>query len=228
MPRGRPRASANRRLPQSLLVAAEVGLAAKSHLDLTTRDIAAIAGTHSNMIDYYFKGKAGLLTAVIDGIARDLDARLHRLAGEIAGEPNPTERIIRELVEAYYPHASAASVLFIEAWRADSPIKTAFETRHAASLFLRISRLIRILIKLGVYRADLDPLEATWSVLSLVAGPLLLKPLWLGSGSIVNPDQERWIANFTAILTPAFTASGAASAASPAVTDSSRNRPRAA
>ena len=199
--RGRPPHSADRQLSDQLLRAAEVGLSSKSHLDLTTREIATIAGTHPHMIHYYFNSKDGLLSALTDLIVDDVNKRLSRVERELDREPAPVQRIVRELVEAFYPHAAAASVMLIEAQRSDSAIRHAYATRNSSRIFLRINRLFLALMDGGYFRKDLDSGQATWSLLSLIAGPMILRPFWMAEGKTVDElDSARWIDNITRML----------------------------
>jgi AcrR family transcriptional regulator len=84
---------------ESLLIAAEHCLLGKSHLDLTTREIAATAGTQAGMINYYFEGKDGLMFALVDGIAKDADRHLRQIG--VAYWKGGDEELERQL---YQPH----------------------------------------------------------------------------------------------------------------------------
>lgn len=199
--RGRPPGSEDRNLSKSLLIAAEAKLHDKSHLDLTTREIAEMAGTHAGMVNYYFHGKEGLLFAMLDDIAKDADRHLDSIENSIENDDeDPTERIVRGLMEAYYRQASVYSVFFIELFRAAAPIRE-FYSRRREFIFIRLEKIIRRLVAKGIYRSDLDAKMATWVFLSLIIGPLVSKQMCQAHDASIEPmPTEAWIENIVSML----------------------------
>ena len=200
--RGRPHGCAERNLSDSLLMAAEAQLRDKSHLDLTSREIAEAAGTHAGMVNYYFQGKEGLLLALLRNAAKDVDQHLTTLEADIEStDDDPTERIVRELIAAYYRNVAITSMFYIELFRADTPVND-FYSQLREFNSVRIERMIRKLIAKGIYRPDLDAVMATWMLLSLVNGPLVAMPMCpvQVSASIGSISTEAWIENIVRML----------------------------
>ena len=175
--KGRPPSGNERNLSDSLLVAAKIRLHEKSHLDLTSREIAETAGTHAGMVNYYFQSKDQLLLTLLDNLAKDIGQHLDALESRIeSSNDDPTEHIVRELIDAYYPNTEVCSVFYIEMFRATKAFRM-FYSQSRDFTFDRIEKLIRKLIAKGIYRPGLDAITATWMLLSLVQGPLIAIPI---------------------------------------------------
>lgn len=181
-------------------MAAESQLRDKSHLDLTSREIAEAAGTHAGMVNYYFQGKDGLLLALLKNAARDVDKHLDAMEADIeSSDDDPTERIVRGLIAAYQQKAAVISIFYIELFRVGTPVNT-FYSQHRQFNSVRIEGMIRKLVAKGIYRADLDAVAVTWILLSLVIGPSMpMCPVQL-SGSIGTLPTEVWIENIVCML----------------------------
>lgn len=198
--RGRPHGCADRNLSDSLLLAAENQLRDKSHLDLTSREIAEAAGTHAGMVNYYFQGKDGLLLELLKNAAKDVDRRLEAMEADIENSTDdPTERLVRGLIEAYHHKAAVISIFYIELFRADTPVST-FYSQHREYNSVRIERMIRKLVDKGIYRPELDVVAATWMLLCLVIGPSMpMCPVQLGN-SVGSLPTDIWIENIVRML----------------------------
>lgn len=199
--RGRPHSCAERNLSDSLLMAAETQLRDKSHLDLTSREIAEAAGTHAGMVNYYFQGKDQLLLALLKKAAKDVDQRLEAIEADIeSNDDDPTERIVRGLLSAYYDNASIIPFFYIEMFRTGTPVSTFYsEQREFNSV--RIEKMIRKLIAKGIYRPDLDAVAATWMLLVLVIGPSMpICPMHQQDTAIGSLGTEEWIENIVRML----------------------------
>lgn len=198
--RGRPHSCADRNLSDSLLVAAETQLRDKSHLDLTSREIAEAAGTHAGMVNYYFQGKDGLLMALLKNAAKDVDRHLDAMEAAIeSGNEDPTEGLVRGLIAAYQQKAAVIPIFYIELFRVGSPVNI-FYSQHREYNSVRIEKMIRTLVAKGVYRQDLDPVAATWILLSLVIGPSMpMCPVQI-AGAIGSIPTEMWIENIVRML----------------------------
>ncbi|WP_340268589.1 TetR/AcrR family transcriptional regulator [Sphingobium mellinum] len=181
-------------------MAAENQLRDKSHLDLTSREIAEAAGTHAGMVNYYFQGKDGLLMALLKNAAKDVDRHLDAMEAAIeSGDDDPTERIVRGLIAAYQQKAAVISIFYIELFRVGSPVNV-FYSEHREYNSVRIEKMIRKLVAKGVYRQDLDPVAVTWILLSLVIGPSMpMCPVQI-AGAIGSVPTEVWIDNIVRML----------------------------
>lgn len=208
--KGRPIGAASRQLSRTLLHAASRRLRAKSHLELTCKEIAAEAGTYPAMVNYYFHGKDGLFAELLEEISRDAHTRMQEVENTLLDGGDATRRIVQGLVEAYYPHADVLSVILIEMHRCDSLIKSVYAQRTRQRrwhLFYRLQAVVERLMAAGVYRIDVDSSVVTWTILSLVSGPLILIPMnRVNGGPTALPAIELWIDHITAMLHREFLA----------------------
>ena len=198
--RGRPRM--HRQVSDSLLNAAATQLRQKSHLELTSREIASAAGTNAAMINYYFRGKDGLLTELIDAISLDGRDRLREIEADIdQGAGDPTEHIVRALVEAAHPRAEIIAIVLIEFARPDSPIKRLYAEHvqlRGWNILARLEDIVRKLVARKVYSPTLNPPEIAWLIMSLILGPLIVRPIWeVGGGNTKCPSVEEWVQQVT-------------------------------
>ena len=191
-----------RHLSDCLILSAQNCLHGKSHLEITSRDIAEGAGTHASMVNYYFNNKNGLFSALIDASTANADSCLGQIERDIeARAGDPTEIIVRGLVRAYPLHTPGMSVGIIEIFRQRSEIKEAYVRRGRTRVFPRIEKQIRKLIARGDYRRDLDPVSTTWMILSLVIGLHVVEPNQRAAGSNDGaPDPENWAQTIAAML----------------------------
>lgn len=184
----------DRKLSDSLLSATENGLHSKSHLDLTTREIAKSAGTNVAMINYYYNNKDGLFYNLVDNLISRVAKLLDQIEKDLDKNTcDPIDRIVRGLLEVNTRHIAAVHIVLVETLRPSSPITEKYSSRHGSESFLRISRIFQKLVNLGVYRKDLDAATATWLLVSLTSGLLCLKPSWKAMGeSIEFPETQSW------------------------------------
>lgn len=173
---GRPSGSDRGDVPRALLTALEQALRTNSHLTLTTRDIAARAGVHHNMIRYYFGGLEGMYVTLIDRVIEAAHRELTEAEAAILDHPDPTRLIVRAMTDIYYarPADRIGSILLIEAQRPESTFLGGFSGRQRWRLFRRLERMMRKLVVSGHYRTDLNTFDAAQTMLSLVAAPLTI------------------------------------------------------
>jgi AcrR family transcriptional regulator len=184
-----------RHLSEDLISSAENCLHGKSHLEITSRDIAEGAGTQPSMINYYFNNKSGLFYALIHATTSSAASYLKQIERDIeAKAADPTEIIVRGLVQAYPLHRPSMSIGIIEIFHQHSEIKESYAREGGTKAFLRVEKLIRKLVARGDYRHDLDPASTTWMIFSLVIGIHVVEAFQraVGSGDDV-PDPETWI-----------------------------------
>jgi AcrR family transcriptional regulator len=195
--KGRPTGSTDRNLSDSLLSAARSCLHGRSHLDLTSREIATNAGTHAAMVNYYFGSKDGLFSSLVDQVVVNVSRRIRRIEADIdAGIDDPTSIIVRGLIEAYQPYTEVLPVAIIEVLRQGTEIKSSYCRHGGTQTFARVTQIIRTLVDRGHYRRDLDITNMNWMILSLVVGPHILRPIWQAMGAVSEtPDGDRWIAD---------------------------------
>ena len=145
---GRAPAAAGQDVSERLLAAAKSELAHSSHIDMSARKIAAVAGVHPNMLRYYFGSLEGLLAALVDQTVEDANSRLTEVERSIAGHSNPTAAIVQAITRAYHPEESIASIMLIEALRPGSRFMMLYEHKQRWRLFKRMERIIRRLHRL--------------------------------------------------------------------------------
>lgn len=195
MLKGRPHNDEHRHLRDLLLHVTKNSLAEKSHLDLTSHEIAVAAGTNAAMVNYYFQSKDGLFSTLVEAVVNDISHCLEKIERDTdKGVGEPTEAIVRPLVETYFSQKESASILFVEIIRPSSPVARAYARRRGLSTFARVKRVVKKLVDKGVYRSDLNTDNATWTLLSLVVGPQLLSPVWRSCGELIEvPEISTWV-----------------------------------
>ena len=191
-----------RHLSDSLLSAAENCLHHKSHLDVTSREIAASAGTYAGMVNYYFNNKDGLFSTLIDTVVAAADRGMRQIEEAVdAGAEDPTQLIVGGLYAMYEPHPAAFPIVFTEIFRHESEIRKHYAKGGGSHSFDRLERVLKTLVTRGHYRRDLDTRAATWMILSLVISPRLLEPVQRAMGdSTEMPEAERWLGEVTAAM----------------------------
>lgn len=206
--RGRPAASQKRNLSDSLLSAAEqCWREKKCHLDVTSREIAELAGTHSGMVNYYFGSREGIFSALIEVQVARAAKCLKRIGEALeARDGDPTEILVRGLFDAYYPPDApleSQSILLVEISRQASPIREVYVRRGGSQPFACVKALVKNLIAKGDFKQDLDPVPTTRLILSLIMGPLALAPVWQLTDSDAIPtsgNREAWIAKVVQLV----------------------------
>lgn len=203
MMKGRPVNSSVRDLPTRLVEGLRHGLRDKSHLALSNAEIAYQAGTSPNMVRYYFGSKDGLITALTDETINQVNGLLKLFEEDIGKgiEPDPIERLVRILVSCYHSNTGAARTWTIEACRPESSAMQNYNSRSGWRIFARIARLTRRLVANGTFRIGLKADLTALTIISLVIGPLVVRPAWQSSDDDRSEvEQEAWTAQVTQIL----------------------------
>jgi AcrR family transcriptional regulator len=203
--RGRPRSGANRRVSDALLGAAQAGLHLKSFDELTSREIALSAGANSAMIKYYFDGKDGLFSTLIENALKKSAAALNALEKDIGHiEGSPTRALVALLVEHYYSNAPLYKVLMDELRNQNSVIRQRY-MRRASRTFVQVTRIINKLIELGVYRPDTNVRHAAFTITCLISTPISMSPMIEQLGFTMDElEGEAWINSISGMLEREF------------------------
>ena len=85
-----------------LLDAASALLGERDNLDVSLVEIAARSGLNHGLVGYYFGGKEGLLTALLERDALTALAALERLVASPLPPEHKLERHIRGVIQTYY------------------------------------------------------------------------------------------------------------------------------
>jgi AcrR family transcriptional regulator len=207
--RGRPAAGSDRDLWAALLSAAErCWVQKRSHLDVTSSEIAALAGTFPGMINYYFGSKSGLFSALVEArTTRSLEGLKKLTAALAADTGDPVEILVRGLFDAYWPSdtpPAIQSIVLVEILRPGSPIRAAFLRRGGGSRpFAFVRKLLEEYAAKGRFRRDLDAVATTRMILSLVMGPMVLAPMWQladDDADLTPANREAWIARIINVV----------------------------
>ena len=191
--RGRPTGADHREVSNELLHAMEHGLRNKSHLDLTTREIASAAGTNAGMIHYYYHGKNGLIDAALDSLSRDLAQMLNKLDKMFMTDcDGATRKMVRAWMEVLEKHKGTASVVLIESFRPYSTVWHSYRQKKSRGSFPRMQQLIRTLMDQGYFRPEIDPPVAAFSIISIVLSPMFVGQIMSEMGHDVGLMLEKW------------------------------------
>lgn len=191
--RGRPAVSGNREVSNELLHAMEHGLRNKSHLDLTTREIALAAGTNAGMIHYYYHGKNGLIDAALDNLSSDIAQTLNDLNTLFMTDcRDATRKIVSAWMYLLEKHKGTASVVLIESFRPYSTVWHSYRQKKSQGSYTRMQQLIRTLIDQGYFRPDMDAKVAAFSIISIVLSPMFVGQIMSEIGHQVDPILDNW------------------------------------
>lgn len=189
---GRPPNATSKDIAGHLVRTVKDSLKDNSHIDLSVRQIAKDAGVHPNMVRYYFGSIDNLLASIVDETVEAADHQLSIVERSLSELDNPTRAIVQALTHAYYPDPRLSSIMLIESLRPQSKFMEHYHHRHRWRLFARLQTIVRSLIDLGIYRRDLDSLHATFTIQTLVAGPLAIGQLERADGLSEDLDLAAW------------------------------------
>jgi len=200
--RGRPRARDARQLPMALLAAAAAGLQRKSLAELTAREIAAEAGTTQAMIQYYFGGKDGLVSALIRDTLQEIAASFDTIVEAIARDGrSPTRRLVETMFRHYCAHLPLYRVLLEEIGDSRSQIRRDYLAGRLPGNFRPLCKVMAAAQAAGIYRRDIDLRQATFVISCLTLGPAAIGPA-IGPFDIAldAPMGEAWIGHVTEMI----------------------------
>lgn len=190
--RGRPkRARDEQAIRMALLVAAADGLSRKPYGLMSIRELADSAGTTSAMVSYYFGGKAGVVTALLESVLAVGDHLLPDLEKMAAGERS------RALVSTFFRIAEKYPWLFRlvmdDLLHQQQELRALLLDTVASQSNRLLEDYFQYQIAEGYFRADLDIGFAKISLLSLMVFPLLGESMFSqGFGfklQTINRDQ---------------------------------------
>jgi AcrR family transcriptional regulator len=205
--RGRPRFGDQRHVPEALLDAAEAGLRLKSYDELTAREIALSAGTNPAMIQYYFDGKGGLFSALIDKALKQIATELDALETNILNvKGSPTRALIAILAQHYCSHASLYKIVIDELRNEHSGIRRRY-FRRGARTSVQVGRILQKLVRAGIYKADTDVRRAVFIITCLISTPISMSPVVNQLGfTLEELSSDAWIDWISALLNREFAA----------------------
>jgi AcrR family transcriptional regulator len=193
IPGGRPKRTRNRAGKQEALIQAALKLfATKGYESTTTREIAALAGCAEGLIHRYFKGKAGLLPALVE---HHFSKEIVDLTRQLQPAPNMEAefiQLVRWEVERFWQNRDFFKVF----------IPRAFVDPAVAGVLKRAvisvrARAIRERLKCSkgcekVPQEELEALAQSVGMLGLVFG--FMRPLVLGQDRLLAKETATTVA----------------------------------
>lgn len=145
--------------------------------NVSTRQIAAAAGTTSAMINYHFGNKLGLYQAMIEQIMRPLIATVAQLGEASRREAPSLEGLIRTYMSMIAANPWFPALMLQEVLSQQGRMRAQFIERYAGRMAPALVIVLRRERELGRLRADLDPQFAAVSLLGLCVFPFVSLPL---------------------------------------------------
>ncbi len=177
-PRGRPGADdlADGEARQVLIQAAAKRFAAQGVDGTRLREIVDDAGMTPAMVAYYFKGKNGLVEAVV----REALATLREVIEASVSEHVPgafLEGLIRRYLAALAGSPWIPQLLIREVISRDSPLRTLFVEEFASQAVAVVPDRVLEEISQGQLRDDLDPRFLILSLVGMCLFPFIAHPV---------------------------------------------------
>jgi len=193
--RGRPSGDRKVVVPDELVRALHQVLATKPAHEITVREIAALAGSSPEMVRYYFNGKDGLITALLDQSLTRVQARLTELKQGVSSASSGHSRLIVRCLAALYLDERGAGKLFNSEFSGARSRHHPMELeRRSGTIVEALHEVITGLIDRGIYRATLDPGRAAILIMSVTGCPVrLLDTLgsrWLDEAKLRDPGWD--------------------------------------
>lgn len=175
--RGRPRSDKHRDVALGLLSAAEHALAIKGHTEITSREIADLAGTNQAMIRYYYDCKDGLLSTVVENALRAKSRRCDEFERKLGKDDGCSMRnFVALLMEEFLGSAALYRVVSAELANDGSIIKSRY-SGHARKTFAQVVRILDRFRELGILDADTDSWHAAFTLVCFIHSPIALSPI---------------------------------------------------
>lgn len=190
--RGRPRGERRGDVPDELMRALREVLLHKPADAITLREIAASAGTSPEMVRYYFNGKDGLITALLDTSLERVRVRLAAMKADLAEAEHGHSRIIVAHLWPLYLDEREAGKLFNSAFARNRTRPHGLNRPDRSDAIIEVlHEQISGLMARGIYRATLDPARAAILIMSLTGCPVRLletmAPRWISEETLRDP-----------------------------------------
>jgi len=173
---GRPTGDAAAEVRATLLARARELFLKHGFADVSTRQIAAAAGTTSAMIHYYYGDKLGLYRAMIEQAVEPLVTSLQRLERADA-EPPDLDAIMTAYMRMLATNPWLPALIVHEVLDEGGRLRDQFVEHFAGRLAPALVAVLRRERDRGALRADLDPRLAAISALSLCIFPFVSLPI---------------------------------------------------
>lgn len=173
---GRPTGGGDAEVREALLERARELFLQHGFADVSTRQIAAAAGTSSAMIHYYFGDKLGLYRAMIEQAIQPLVASLQRLE-QAGAEPPDFDAVMVAYMRMLATNPWLPALIVHEVLDQGGRLRDQFIEHFAGRVAPALVAVLRGERDRGTLRADLDPRLAAISALSLCIFPFVSLPV---------------------------------------------------
>jgi TetR/AcrR family transcriptional regulator len=143
---------------------------------VSTRRIAAAAGTTPAMIHYHFGDKRGLFIAMMETAAQPVLAAVERMSDAGSGPPD-LEALIRAYMQMVAANPWFPALVLREVLAQDGPMRTQFIERFATRAAPGLVAVLHREREQGWLRDDVDARFAAVSLLGLCVFPFISLPV---------------------------------------------------
>ena len=175
--RGRPPAMAEREVRALLLQVARGLFLRYGYRAVSGRQVAAAAGVNPAMIQYYFRSKRGLYTAMLQDVMTPIATRLEEMLQPAHSAELDLDALLRTFMTTIAENPWIPGLLVREVLNPDGEFRDEFIRNVAGRLAPRLEELLRRAIATGSLRSDLDPKLAVLSFMSLGMWPFVAMPI---------------------------------------------------
>jgi TetR/AcrR family transcriptional regulator len=172
---GRP-AGGTAEVREALLAQARVLFLQQGFGAVSTRRIAAAAGTTPAMIHYHFGDKRGLFVAMMETAAQPVLAAVQRMS-DASGGPQDLEALIRAYMQMVAANPWFPALILREVLAQDGPMRAQFIERFAARAAPALVAVLRRERQQGALRDDIDARFAAVSLMGMCVFPFISLPV---------------------------------------------------
>lgn len=174
--RGRP-AGGDAAVRGALLECARQLFLAQGYHEVSTRRLAAAAGTTPAMIHYYFGDKLGLYRAMLEDAVQPLFQALERIEASPGAQPPDLTALMTLYMQMLARNPWLPQLIVREVLDPAGRLREQFIEHFAGRLAPAFVRVLERARRGGAVRADLDPKLAAISALSLCIFPFVSLPV---------------------------------------------------
>jgi AcrR family transcriptional regulator len=161
---------------EALLAQARVLFLQQGFGAVSTRRIAAAAGTTPAMIHYHFGDKRGLFLAMMETAAQPVLAAVQRMS-DASGGPPDLEALIRAYMQMVAANPWFPALILREVLAQDGPMRAQFIERFAVRAAPALVAVLRRERQQGALRDDLDARFAAVSLMGMCVFPFISLPV---------------------------------------------------
>lgn len=189
---GRPPGRTRTEIPDDLIRALQEIVQQTPIEAITLREVAARAGTSPEMVRYYFKGKDGLLMAMLDRAFQRVETMLAAMREAVAKAGKGHTRLIIACLDVIYRGESAPGKLFNSKFEHDRWRDRETHWRERPDVVVKaVESVIADLVARGIYRSGLDTGQVAVLFMSLTGYPArlvdTLSASWISEARLTDP-----------------------------------------